>query len=89
MTMVSWVALGKALPEGEGRWSCPVLSPDETSPGVLCSILGSSGQDKHGAPGAMLGSNFQDTSAQIEVQMRGTNTIDFGTRAKVNSMDFV
>ncbi|KAF4798281.1 hypothetical protein TURU_066018 [Turdus rufiventris] len=41
--MVSWGALGRALPAGQGGDPAPLFNPDETN--LVCPILGSSGQD--------------------------------------------
>ncbi|KAJ7425020.1 hypothetical protein BTVI_04119 [Pitangus sulphuratus] len=49
--MGSWAALGRLLPTGQ---EMILLRPGEASPGMLCPVLGSSGQEGHGAPGVGL-----------------------------------
>lgn len=40
--------------------SAPLLSPHEASPGILCPVLGSSVQERSGAPGASLAEGYKD-----------------------------
>ncbi|KAJ7410614.1 hypothetical protein BTVI_53105 [Pitangus sulphuratus] len=42
----------KSIASRSGRESCPSTQPWRGTSGVLCPVLGSSGQERHGAPGA-------------------------------------
>lgn len=49
--LVFWGPSGRALPAGQKRWSCPFTQPRRGTSGVLCLVVGSSAQERHGAPG--------------------------------------
>jgi len=48
----SWLVSGIVWPARVGGDCAPVLGTGEAAPGVLCSVLGPSLQDRHGVAGA-------------------------------------
>ena len=48
----SWLVSGIVWPAGVGRWLCPCIRYCEATPGVLCSVLGPSLQERHWGAGA-------------------------------------
>lgn len=61
MVTGSWAALDKESPSNEGGGPSLLFSTgDEVTPGVLCLVLGSSIQGRHGCAGESLIKGHQD-----------------------------